>query len=36
MPGDLEGRCKKVANPLRLNSPVTLKDLVRASINFKS
>jgi hypothetical protein len=36
MAGDLEGRCKKVANSLRLNWPVTLKDVVRARNNFKS
>jgi hypothetical protein len=34
MAGELEGRCKKVANSLRL--PVTLKDVVRARNNFKS
>nr|ADX60049.1 R2 protein [Kalotermes flavicollis] len=36
MAGDLEGRCKKVANSLRLIWPVTLKDVVRARNNFKS
>jgi hypothetical protein len=36
MAGDLEGRCKKVANDLRLNWPVTLREVVRASNKFKS
>jgi hypothetical protein len=34
--GGLEDRCKKVANALRLNWPVTSKELVRASLLYKS
>jgi hypothetical protein len=34
--GGLEDRCKREAKSLRLNWPVTPKDLVRASLLFKS
>jgi hypothetical protein len=34
--GELEDRCKKVANDLRLNWPVTLRDMLRARKKFKS